>query len=272
MEEQKPTFYNNVVKASGTSLLGSAKGIWEGAKGTVDNFGKLIRLGKDKIPKGGEAGKKGAAKASMVSSALDWRVRLSLPEGFDSSPLLYPLEKTKGLVFPYTPMINMVQSASYNTIAPVHNNYPFLAYENSKVEEISITGDFYVEDSSEAEYWVAVVHYLRSVTKMDYGVKGTGAPPPVVKLYGYGEYVFNGAPVVIKSFSMELPKDVDYIATKFTADPGLGEIPPQGISYVPIKSVIQVTCIPLYSRTQVRNFNLSDFVKGTYIFDGSKYL
>lgn len=272
MEDQKPTFYNNVVKAAGTGLVDSAKGIWEGAKGTVDKFGSLIRMGKDGIPKGAEAAKRGAAKASMSSSVIDWRVRLSLPEGFESSPVLRPLEKTKGLIFPYTPSINMVHSAAYNTLAPIHNNYPFLAYENSKVEEISINADFYVEDSSEAEYWLAAVHYLRSVTKMDYGTKGTGSPPPVVKLYGYGDYVFNGAPVVIKQFSLEMPKDVDYIATKFTADPGLGEIPPTGISYVPIKSSMNITCMPLYSRTQVRNFNLADFVKGSYIFDGSKYL
>ena len=40
-----------------------------------------------------------------------------------------------------------------------------------------------------------------------------GNPPPVILLNGYGDYVFKNIPVVVKSFSIELPQDVNYIAT-----------------------------------------------------------
>jgi hypothetical protein len=41
-----------------------------------------------------------------------------------------------------------------------------------------------------------------------------GAPPPLVYLQGLGEYQFNNHPCVIRTFSYNLPNDVDYIRTK----------------------------------------------------------
>ena len=34
-----------------------------------------------------------------------------------------------------------------------------------------------------------------------------------VKLNGYGDYVFNNVPVVITTFTVDMPSEVDYIAT-----------------------------------------------------------
>jgi hypothetical protein len=76
-----------------------------------------------------------------------------------------PLSETNGFVFPFTPTIMMQHSATYQPMTPVHNNYPFLSYENSKVDAMTITGQFFCEDSVEAAYWIAAVHYLKSVTK-----------------------------------------------------------------------------------------------------------
>jgi hypothetical protein len=60
----------------------------------------------------------------------DWRVRLTVPGGtiFDSSSVFAPLKSAGGLVFPYTPQINIGSSAKYSPIDPIHNNYPFQAY------------------------------------------------------------------------------------------------------------------------------------------------
>jgi len=80
----------------------------------------------------------------------------------------------------------------------------------------SVSGvPFYVEDAVQAQYWLAAVHYFRSVTKMYTGDTGqtSGNPPPIVLLNGYGDYVFKNIPVVVKGFSLELPQDVNYIAT-----------------------------------------------------------
>jgi hypothetical protein len=211
------------------------------------------------------------AEAGFASNGTDWRVKLSLPEMFayKYSNILWPLAQSgNALVFPFTPQINFTHSAQYNTLDTVHSNYPFLAYEHSKVEQISITADFYCENSQDAAYWMAAVHYLRSVTKMSYGDSSdAGQPPPVVKLNGYGAYVFENVPVVIKSFSMDLPKDVDYIGTPVNDG---GDLEGAPLTYAPTKSTFNITLMPIYSRTQVRKFSLDSFVSGKYITDGEQ--
>jgi len=196
----------------------------------------------------------------------DWRVRLSVPSQFGNSRLLSPLSRTGGLVFPYTPSIIIGHSASYNQLHPVHTNYPFQVYENSRTDDIVITGDFTVENAEEGRYWVAAVHYLRSVTKMFYGDgENSGAPPPLVKLNGYGDYVFNNVPCVVTNFTVDLPSDVDYISCVIESESS-------GMSWAPTQSIISVTLQPTYSRSRVSEFNLNDFVNGKYVTNGTGFI
>ena len=58
------------------------------------------------------------------------------------------------MVFPYTPSIIIQHNSNYGSVTPVHNNYPFFAYQNSSVEALNITGQMYVQNSLEAQYWV----------------------------------------------------------------------------------------------------------------------
>jgi hypothetical protein len=149
-------------------------------------------------------------------NADDWRVRLTIPNNFFAeSSVLAPLQRAGGLVFPYTPTISISSSASYEDIPITHQNYNFLAYQNSKIDQFTISGPFHVEDAVQAQYWIAAVHFLRSATKMYTGDSGTfsGSPPPILALNGYGDYVFKNVPVIIKSFTVELPADANYIAT-----------------------------------------------------------
>ena len=89
-----------------------------------------------------------------------------------------------------------------------------MAYQNSKANAISISGPFNVEDAVQAQYWIAAVHFLRSATKMYSGDgESAGSPPPILSLNGYGDFVFKNVPVVITSFSIDLPADANYIAT-----------------------------------------------------------
>lgn len=145
----------------------------------------------------------------------DWRVRLSIPSNFySSSPVLAPLVSAGGLVFPYTPTINIAHSASYDDVPVTHQNYQFLAYQNSRIDTLTISGPFHVEDPVQAQYWIAAVHFLRSATKMYTGdSEFQGSPPPILSLNGYGDYVFKNVPVVVKSFSIEIPQDANYIGT-----------------------------------------------------------
>ena len=222
------------------------------------------------------------AEASFTSAeGRDWRVKLSLPESYEASPLLQPLVTTGGLAFPFTPTIVLSHSANYNAIQPVHTNYPFYAYENSQIDQLIITAPFVVQNALEAQYWLGALHYLRSVTKMAYGnSSNNGSPPPVVRLNGYGDYIFNNVPVTISNFTLDLPGEVDYIATSLEIG-GTSNVENirtgavtvrDGISYVPVESQITVTVQPTYSRSQVEQFNLDQFVRGGMILQGKGFI
>ena len=148
----------------------------------------------------------------------DWRVRIRLaPQSkyLYNAPqpgILQPLNVTDGVIFPYTPSITTSYRANYTPYDLTHSNYRGYWYSNSAVEPVTITGTFTAQDTAEANYLLAVIHFFRSATKMFYGQDAErGAPPPVVYLSGLGEYQFNEHSCVISNFQYSLPNDVDYI-------------------------------------------------------------
>jgi len=158
-----------------------------------------------------------AARYKSPANA-DWRVRLILPENanylYKANPpgILKPLAQSNGVVFPYTPQIQTNYSANYEQYDLVHSNYRGYFYKNSKVGDISLNAVFTAQDTQEAEYLLAVIHFFRSVTKMFYGQDAQrGAPPPMVYLVGLGDFQFNGHPCLVSNFQYNLPSDVDYI-------------------------------------------------------------
>ena len=157
------------------------------------------------------------------TAAADWRVRLRLAPNATylykaANPgILKPLANTDGVIFPYTPAIDTSYTAKYDSYDLTHSNYRGYFYKNSTVENITVKGTFTAQDTREAEYLLAVIHFFRSVTKMFYGQDPqAGAPPPLVYLSGFGQFQFNEHPCVVSSFAYNLPNDVDYIrATGF---------------------------------------------------------
>ena len=121
---------------------------------------------------------------------------------------------TNGVIFPYTPNISVAYAASYDPTDIAHSNYKIFQYKSSSVDSISITGDFTAQDTNEANYLLAVIHFFRSVTKMFYGQDNNpkpGVPPPLCYLSGFGTYQFDNHPMVITNFTYTTPTDVDYI-------------------------------------------------------------
>jgi hypothetical protein len=181
------------------------------------NVAGALRAAASGLPAAGEAvGDLLSAVASFGgdANANDWRVRLSLANwtSFKSSPVLKPLKDAGGLIFPYTPSINIASGASYQKVDTTHTNYSFHAFKSSDPGTISITAPMYVEDPTQGLYWIAMVHYLRSLTKMFAGSDPkAGNPPPIVFLNGYGNYVFKNVPVVVTNFSTTLDDKCDYI-------------------------------------------------------------
>jgi len=215
------------------------------------------------------------ATTSSVSE-VDWRVSLTVPDVLKNpaGPILSPLIGSTGtngrMIFPFTPTIVYSHTANYNTISPTHSNYPFYAYQNSQVDQIQITGDFFAENEADARYWIACVHFLRTMTKMFYGNGDyLGNPPPLSRLNGYGKHVLNDIPVLITNFTVDLPADVDYIPCSVRA----GFVDPSDyansgdINYVPVQSTMTVQVVPNYARASHSQFNLKSFAAGRFVGD-----
>ena len=226
------TFIQNVTGGQGSSMnnLGSPLGTAGKLSGALNNLSDpsklLSNLRSLNLPVGGNIsnplGSTGATWGGTEAEK-DWRVRLSLPNigVFTSSSVLQPLISAGGMIFPYTPQISISSSANYDEQSIVHQNFQFITYQNSKVDKISINAPFYVEDAVQAQYWLAAVHYFRSVTKMFTGYDSgstQGTPPPIVYLNGYGDFVFKNIPVVVTSFQVDLGTDVNYISTSLRKD------------------------------------------------------
>jgi hypothetical protein len=188
------------------------------------------------------------------STGNDWRVRLNAEWTLFNSPLFNLLEKTGGVVWPYLPQITVSTKANYSQIDPTHNNYPFMAYKNSQVDEISISGDFSAETETDAAYWIAATTFFKTATKMFFGQgANVGNPPIICNLSGYGGSIFNNVPVIVKSFSVDLKDDVNYVNCNIFGTN----------TWVPVMSTISVTVQPIYNRERLRKFNLRDYASGT---------
>jgi hypothetical protein len=229
----------------------------------------------------------------------DWRVRLRLAPQSKylynaSNPgILKPLQVTDGIIFPYTPAISTNYRATYSPYELTHSNYKGYFYQSSYVDAIQLTANFTAQDTNDANYLLAVIHFLRSATKMFYGQDTErGSPPPVVYLSGFGDYQFREHSCLISNFAYNLPADVDYIRAGSPNNVGLnltsirdrqsvatnsifGSInrlaaafltkgavtnppapPTLGLNrptYVPTKMEIQLTLLPIQSRNQVSN-------------------
>jgi hypothetical protein len=251
----------------------------------------------------------------------DWRVRLALAPNAtylyndSTNAVLKPLAGSNGVVFPYMPKIETSYNANYSDTALTHSNYKGYFYNSSFVGDINITGTFTAQDTREANYLLAVIHFFRSVTKMFYGQDAQrGSPPPLVYLSGLGNYQFNNHPCVIKTFQYSLPNDVDYIRTKpnnynlnfnqnlnktqASPSPGIGSVlsrilnsglrkgalPGTGSqelvvqqsvtnlansTYVPTKIEIQLTLLPIQTRSQQsQQFSVKDYSSGKLLAGG----
>lgn len=159
-----------------------------------------------------------STQSGQVASSTDWRLRLSLaPKAdylYNANPpgILQPLKTTNGVIFPYTPKIEMNYKANYQATDITHSNYKSYFYQNSAVDAINITGHFTAQNTQQANYLLAVIHFFRTVTKMFYGNdQQRGSPPPLLFLSGLGQYQFNKQACVLTNFNYSLPDDVDYI-------------------------------------------------------------
>lgn len=184
------------------------------------------------------------------AQAGDWRVRLSLAPSSNylyndpnCGPVLWPLYLTGGVIFPYTPSIDLGYKANYTPYDLTHSNYRGYFYQNSYVDGVNIKATFTAQDTAEANYLLAVIHFFRSVTKMFYGQDAqAGSPPPLVFLSGLGDFQFNQHPCVVSQFNYSLPADVNYIRAQSVGNNGTNQLAARTRSVTlgnPISNAIQ---------------------------------
>lgn len=171
---------------------------------------------------------------------------------------LSPLSADGGLVFPYTPTLQVGHAANYGTYDITHTIYQPQYYISTASPSISITANFTANDIQEAEHTAAAIQFLKTCTKMDYGRqrrgKGAGTPPPILNLRAYSRNALHAkaTPVVIRSMNYTMPEDVNYVETA------------NGI--VPTMLLLAVELSVQISPATVRDrFNIDTFSKGNLL-------
>ena len=235
--------------------LGGIAGAISSAAGQLNNVLSLFR-GKN-LPAAGELFESRGSFVELQSgNAEDWRVRINCNFGLFGEGAFSLLQETNGVVWPFNPSITIATKANYSALDPVHNNYPFHAYKSSSVDDIQISGEFSCETEQDAAYWIQATTFFKASTKMFFGRSANAGNPPVIcNLSGYGPGVLNSIPVIVKSFSVDLPEDVNYI--KCTSN-NFGQA-----TWVPILSKISVTVSPIYNRSRLRQFSLQEYASGS---------
>jgi len=71
--------------------------------------------------------------------------------------------------------------------------------------------------------------------------------------------MLKNVPVTITSFRVELPDGVDY----FIYDSEF-----YGKASVPVVSTIAVTCLPMYSRSEMQSFSVTGYLNGSFAGKG----
>jgi hypothetical protein len=127
-----------------------------------------------------------------------------------------------------------------------------------------------VQNQKEGEYLLAVMHYLRVVSKMYFGEASfkapstgqpslAGMPPPVLILHGYGDFMFNDLPVIVKDHSYSMKDNISYVDIKTAG----GSVRLPSMMSISIKLVVQNT--PKRNR---KEFDLNQFRTGELMKKG----
>jgi len=199
----------------------------------------------------------------------------------NSSNILQPLWKTQGVMFPYTPMIQVQHATvNYGQYDLAHTNYDYFAYQRTSSPTATVTGVFGAHTQEEAEYLMAVIHFFRVVTKSNFGIQDVnkGTPPPKLAFSAYGDAMFNRTPVYIRTVAFGLDQDVDYVPVRHFSNrydqrqvaTGSEELDSMlKNSYVPLVLNIFVDIVVAPNPSAIRDeFNLEEFRKGKLLNKG----
>jgi hypothetical protein len=175
--------------------------------------------------------------------------------------ILAPLANTNGLMFPYSPSIQQSHEADYAAMAMVHSNQDYYAYSKTPNVTLNIAAKFTVQNQTEGLYALACLHFLRSISKMNFGQNDAnkGLPPPVVMFSGYGEYMYNQVRCIVKGSSVSIDDTVDKVKVTATS----------GSAWLPALFTVNVSIIVQQTANQMRTtFTLDTYRDGTLLAQG----
>lgn len=239
----------------------------------------------------------GLTSTGSASDVVDNRLRISALSGRETqvygandaaNNILTPLYATGGLMFPYTPTIQVAGDTDWTPHALTHTNYDIYSYQRTPSATISLTGKFTVQNQREGEYALACIHFLRTVGKMYYGeqdsssynpvaattttptTKATtsdatstaaataqynaGLPPPVLRLRGYGLYMFSDLRCVLKGYNFSFEENMDLITIQTSSGADI---------MLPPMFTLTVSLLLQQNPQNLRkNFKLDDFRTG----------
>jgi|TARA_Y100000310_G_scaffold6247_4_gene7079 hypothetical protein len=171
--------------------------------------------------------------------------------------------KRLGVIFPYNPTLNLQGSVAYGQYDLTHTNYQPHFYSATQNQQITLGFNFTASTLEEANYMLGFMHFLRTITKMNFGKNDedfAGMPPPVLEFSCYGDYQFKNVPVVLRSYSYDQTGQEDYVDTKYDT-----QVPTFLTGFIDI--------ITQYTPGKTLNeFTLQDFANGTLIKSGKGFI
>jgi len=244
---------------------------------TLNSYSYLTKLARD-LDSVSTADGAPTVEQPGISTNVDWRARLRPKnggkdlfwKGGTDTPvdyLLKPLHETNGLVWQYTPDMLVSAQVNYNQTDFHGQNYPVMTYKNTMPPAIPVTADFSANTIDEARYILGVIHFCKVATKSFGGDAAVasgyyGTPPPVLLFEYLGDHGFNKVPVVLTSYSISYPADVDYVPVYTGVDQG-------EVTYVPTMVNLQINLQPAYTPHKLRKrFDLQAFTTGKNYKDG----
>lgn len=204
-------------------------------------------------------------RTNNLSDQVDKRIRIRCRPGQENiiygDPSLPTnpmniLHQTNGIIFPFTPNIHVKQNPAWSSQSLTHSLQDYYYFRTITSTEINISGKFTAQNNYEGRYLLAVLHFLRSYSKIYFGTSENeakrGLPPPVLLLDGYGNYIFNSLPIIILDWNFEFPSEVDYV--KVVLDQ---QIAPENYNITNKSQIVQQRPVNLISlsknETPIRN-------------------
>jgi hypothetical protein len=186
--------------------------------------------------------------------------------------ILTELSDINGMIFTYTPaMMQQSFAANYGTYDTTHSIYQQQYYVNTPNPTISMQAYFVSNTIAEAKYNIACLHFLKAMTKMDYGINSAmaGTPPPILHFSAYGEYNYKNVPVVVSGVDYTFADTEDLI----TVDVPIGTQPSplndtSSVS-IPTSFAVSITLMMQQNPAKVsKNFSFANYANGNSLKNG----